>query len=220
MTKVEEKVEVNERKIKVVADQLSVQLRNSRFVKVIHAIAYLMLCGTICFLVTRGNVVVVGDNLVATGVGDNQLTSKNVVEVRADGHARLLYDRLFTFDYNNFQTKKNFALYLGDKSIEALYSKLNEVEFYKKIVQNNFVVTSYLDTANVFMNPVGKVNVVCKGRMELSNRAYIETRRLDLNLELVPVAFIKEKNPYGYSIADIQLMSNNFVSKQELSTGY
>jgi len=200
----------NER-IKVYADKLERDMRNTRFVQIVVSTALMILIAVIVYLSSKGNVVVVGENLYAHGQGGYSMNNKEVVVIRADGHARLLYDRFFSFDYNNIKEQKSKSVYLGDKSIEKLYVSLTRIGFYKEVAENFYTVKSYADTIKVVSITSTDATVRVSGRMVLTNNAYFEERKLDLNLVLRPIAPIKDLNPFGFSIINLELISNDVL---------
>jgi len=207
--------ENGELKVKVYADRLSVSLRNQRFAQFANIAVIFFLVLVVVYQSVQGNVVVIGENLVAQGEGSRTMNAPDIVEVRANGHAELLYSRMFTFDYNNYKAQKNKAIFLGDKSIEDVYAALVKANFYKNIVDNHYLVRSYLDSVKMTVSS-GNPVLTCYGRMELTNTIFLETRRLDMELKMNDVAFIKEKNPFGYSIASLDLLSNELLSRRNL----
>lgn len=211
----EKDTEHKELKVKVYADRLSVSLRNQRFVQLANSTVIFFLVIAVIYQSVQGHVVVIGDNLVAQGEGSRTMNDPDIIEVRANGHAELLYSRMFTFDYNNYKAQKNKAIFLGDKSVEDVYAALVNANFYKNIVDNHYLVRSYLDSTAMAVSS-GSPVLTCYGRMELTNNFFLETRRLDMELKMNNVSFIKDKNPFGYSIASLDLLSNELLSRKNL----
>lgn len=197
----------------VIADKLDKEIRTSYYMKILNLIGYLILCIAIVILSLRGQVIVVGENFIGPGKGDLTHSSEEVKEIKAAGHSELLYNRFFSYDFNTIVENKNLSLYLGS-ALKEVYKILSENGFYKNVLDNHYVVRSFLDSTAYKGSSGNKSFMECYGRMELQNEAFLEKRKLNLKLYLSEVTPVKNKNPFGLNIYKLELLANDVIQEE------
>jgi hypothetical protein len=144
-------------------------------------------------------------------------TDKDILLIEADAHARAFYSSFWTFYHLNRKKQLNAAVDLGGNCIKKAYEDLTEAGFYKKIETNNYDVKSEIDSVDVrnFSFDGRVLHLKVYGHMILENNAFIELRDLDMELWLVLVERIRQKNPNGLSIEGLKLLTNETLQVKE-----
>jgi len=140
-------------------------------------------------------------------------TDPNVLLIEAEAHMAKFYNSAWTFDHNNIEQQQRKASYLGGKVVTDLYKTLTENGFYGEVRRNGYYVSSTIDSVDVsgfrFSNGVLQMQVY--GTMQLRNNDFIQKRHLDMNVSIVLVDRILERNPNGMSIEVLTITSNETI---------
>jgi hypothetical protein len=168
----------------------------------------------LCFMIYQ-----VSNNkiLVVDGQGDILSASKSseeaVFKIEADNHIRLFYSRFFSYDKTNYKQRVELGLALSGKSAITLYETLKAKGWYDKIINNDLMIESYVQTIQFYQQD-GKDFFQTKGFQKVIRGDITELRNLDLkgSVSKNSSGRVMETNPHGLIINDIAILDNSVVS--------
>ncbi|OXA65945.1 hypothetical protein B0A67_23985 [Flavobacterium aquidurense] len=168
----------------------------------------------LCFMIYQ-----VSNNklLVVDGQGDILSASKSsedaVFKIEADNHIRLFYARFFSYDKTNYKQRVELGLALSGKSAITLYETLKAKGWYDKIINNDLMIESYVQTIQFYQQD-GKDYFQTKGFQKVIRGDITELRNLDLkgSISKNSSGRVLETNPHGLIIDDIAILDNSVVT--------
>ena len=92
------------------------------------------------YLVSKNNVMAVdkdGDIVSLT-----RTTEAEIMNIEADNHVRLFYDRFFSYNKSNYKQQVELGLHLAGISGKRLYETYSDKDWYSNVVNNDLLIQS------------------------------------------------------------------------------
>jgi len=185
---------------------------------------FISLCSFVTIIILGILIYTVSQNkiMVVDGEGDilsaSKTTEASVFKIEADNHIRLFYSRFFSYDKTNYKNRVESGLLLSGKSAVNLYETLNIKGWYDKVVNNDLIIESYVQSIQFFEDKknIG-LSFNAKGFQKVMRGSFIEIRNLDIkgNISKHPSGRVMEINPHGLIIDNIAVLDNSVVKTEQ-----
>lgn len=188
--------------------------RSFALIVVIISLLLTLFLGAMIFIVSQNKIMVVdgqGDILSAS-----KSSEEGVFQIEADNHIRLFYSRFFSYDKNNYKQRVESGLSLAGKSSITLYETLKIKGWFDKIVNNDLMIESYVQTIK-FFNQDGQLKFESKGFQKVIRGDFTEIRNLDLKGTVGKNSSgrVMEINPHGLIIDNISIIDNSVINSNK-----
>jgi conjugative transposon TraK protein len=141
------------------------------------------------------------------------LTTNRPVELRH--HIEMLHELLFnlTPDVSGINSNMKRAFELGDKSIYESYTDLKEAGYYRRIISNNIIQQTILDSINCNFDYY-PYNVTTYGRQIIDRESNRTIRALTTTCTVVNVNRT-DNNPHGFLVKNFVVTNNETISSEK-----
>lgn len=155
--------------------------------------------------------VLVNGNSLELALGKDATVNR---KVEAINHIEMAHKFFFNLDPDPVDIKKSIerALYLGDNTLQELYSRRNEELYYHKLVEGNISSRILIDSIKVDMS-VKPFNAAIYAKQKLTRPTKIIEKNLIASCRLRETKRT-DKNPHGFMIERYRIVNSDILSQK------